>query len=95
MPTQTPASAPRGTQKVSRSAVAAPARKPTTKQKKIHSLTAQTPQKAKYLRSLFAWFGPPVILWQQNVVQVCPVHSHSGFHGLVQLYGRPQWPVPG
>lgn len=33
MPTQTPASAPRGTQKVSRSAVAAPARKPTTKQK--------------------------------------------------------------
>ena len=34
MPTQTPASAPRGTQKVSRSAVAAPARKPTTKQKK-------------------------------------------------------------
>ena len=34
MPTQTPASAPRGTQKVNRSAVAAPARKPTTKQKK-------------------------------------------------------------
>mgnify|MGYP002577434498 CR=1 FL=1 len=65
------------------------------KAKKIRSLTAQTPQKAKYLCSLFAWFGPPVILWQQNVVQVCPVHSHSGFHGLVQLYGRPQRPVPG
>lgn len=81
--------------KVSRSAVAAPARKPTTKQKKSGFLTAQTPQKAKYLRSLFAWFGPPAILWQQNVVQVCPVHSHSGFHGLVQLYGRPQRPVPG
>ena len=80
-------------QKVSRSAVAA-RRQPTTS-KNIRSLTAQTPQKAKYLRSLFAWFGPPVILWQQNVVQVCPVHSHSGFHGLVQLYGRPQWPVPG
>lgn len=51
MPTQTPASAPRGTQKVSRSAVAAPARKPTTKRKNPLPHRADTP-KAKYLRSL-------------------------------------------
>lgn len=51
MPTQTSASAPRGTQKVSRSAVAAPARKPTTKQKNPLPHRADAP-KAKYLRSL-------------------------------------------
>ena len=45
MPTQTPASAPRGTQKVSRSAVAAPARKPTTKQKKSASSPRRRPKK--------------------------------------------------
>jgi len=45
MPTQTPASAPRGTQKVSRSAVAAPARKPTTKQKKSAPSPRRRPKK--------------------------------------------------
>ena len=45
MPTQTPASAPRGTQKVSRSAVAAPARKPTTKQKKSAPPPRRRPKK--------------------------------------------------
>ena len=45
MPTQTPASAPRGTQKVSRSAVAAPARKPTTKQKKSALSPRRRPKK--------------------------------------------------
>lgn len=45
MPTQTPASAPRGTQKVSRSAVAAPARKPTTKQKESAPSPRRRPKK--------------------------------------------------
>ena len=45
MPTQTPASTPRGTQKVSRSAVAAPARKPTTKRKKSALSPRRRPKK--------------------------------------------------
>lgn len=45
MPTQTPASAPRGTQKVSRSAVAAPARKPTIKKKKSAPSPRRRPKK--------------------------------------------------
>ena len=56
MPTQTPASALRGTQKVSRSAVAAPGPQAHHKAKNPLPHRADAP-KAKYLRSLFAWFG--------------------------------------
>mgnify|MGYP000066738682 CR=1 FL=1 len=90
MPTQTPASAPRGTQKVSRSAVAAPARKPTTKQKNPLPHRADAP-KSQISSFAFCMVWSADYTLAANVVQVCPVHSHSGFHGLVQLYGRPQW----
>ena len=79
MPTQTPASALRGTQKVSRSAVAAPARKPTTKQKKSAPSPRRRPKKPNIFVRFLHGLVRRLYFWQQNVVQVCPVHSHSVF----------------
>ena len=61
MPTQTPASAPRGTQKVSRSAVAAPARKPTTKQKKSAPSPRRRPKKPNIFVRFLQRLGVAVV----------------------------------